>query len=360
MSPTLFDRYIAVDWSANNKPKIGKDSIWAGTGTGRDDRVETVNISTRRQAEAWLQGQLVEAVRAGARVLVGLDFPYGYPAGFAAALGVGDSWTGVWRYLAEHAEDDVRNRSNRFQMAAGINRMLGPDAPFWGRPATQPNPHLPEKKVVTYGHLSEWRRAELTLHAASLHPQPVWKLAYAGSVGSQALLGIPVLHRLRWDPQLRDVSLVWPFEVTVPALPARTPGIVHAEIWPSAAPFDHESGTCPDERQGRAVVHQWQRQDQSGTLGGGFSAVPVGDDIRREEGWILGVGSPGYGVRLPAPGPRSEPPRRGLAPCECGCGLKGPGRFRPGHDAKLRSQLMKAVADGDKEAGVKLAKLGWS
>jgi precorrin-8X/cobalt-precorrin-8 methylmutase len=307
VGPTLFDRYIAMDWSANNKPKLGKDSIWAGTTAGGDDRVETLNLRTRRQAEAWLHRQLVEAVRAGGRVLVGLDFPYGYPAGFAAALGVGDSWTGVWRYLAEQVQDDAQNRSNRFGMAARINSMLGADAPFWGRLSAQPDAHLPATKAVTYGHLSEWRRAELTLHAAGLHPQPVWKLAYAGSVGSQALLGIPVLYRLRWDPHLREVSLVWPFEVTVPSFPVGTPGVVHAEIWPSASPFEQEPGICPDERQVRAVVRQWQDQDRSGTLDGVFASVPIDEDIRREEGWILGIGLPGYGARLRLPGQRANP-----------------------------------------------------
>jgi hypothetical protein len=24
----IFDRYVTVDWSANNRPKTGKDSIW--------------------------------------------------------------------------------------------------------------------------------------------------------------------------------------------------------------------------------------------------------------------------------------------------------------------------------------------
>jgi precorrin-8X/cobalt-precorrin-8 methylmutase len=359
VSATLFDRYIAVDWSANNKPKVGKDSIWAGTAAG-DEGVETLNLSTRRQAEAWLHRQLVGAVRAAHRVLVGLDFPYGYPAGFAAALGVGDSWRGVWGYLAEQVDDDARNRSNRFGVAARINRTLGSNAPFWGRPAVQPDADLPETKAVTYGRLSEWRRAERTLHAAGLHPQPVWKLAYPGSVGSQALLGIPVVHRLRWDPQLRDLSLVWPFEFTVPSLPVGTPAVVHAEIWPSAAPFDHEPGICPDERQVRAVVRQWQDQDRRGILGGVFAGVPIDEDIRREEGWILGIGSPGYGARLRTPRPPSAPrPRRGLRPCECGCGLEGPGRFRPGHDAKLRSRLIKAVAGGDQEASARLAELGW-
>lgn len=284
---TLFDRYIAVDWSANNGPKVGKDSIWAGTAAAGDERVETVNIGTRRQAEAWLRRQLLDAVHVGARVLVGLDFPYGYPAGFATDLRVGDSWMGVWRYLAEQVHDDARNQSNRFEMAAKINLTMGTDAPFWGRPPTQPHDHLPATKAVAYGRVSEWRRAELALHAAGKHPHSVWKLAYPGSVGSQALLGIPVLHRLRQDPHLRDVSVVWPFEVTVPSLPAGTPGIVHAEIWPSAIPFDHEPGRCPDEQQVRAVVHDWQERDRDGCLAGVFAGVPGDEAIRREEGWIL-------------------------------------------------------------------------
>jgi precorrin-8X/cobalt-precorrin-8 methylmutase len=362
MSPTLFDRYIAVDWSANNEPKLGKDSIWAATAVVGNDNVETVNLSTRRQAEAWQKGQPVDAVARRGRVLVGLDIPYGYPAGFAAALGVEASWIDVWRYLTDQVEDNAQNSSNRFEVAAGINQMLGADAPFWGRPATQPNAYLAEKKTVTYGLLSEWRQAERTLHGVGLYPQSVWKLAYAGSVGSQALLGIPVVHRLRWDSQLQAVSLVWPFEITVPSIPAGRPGVVHAEIWPSVAPFDHELGRCPDEQQVRAVVRLWQDQDQRQTLGEMFAAVPADEEIRREEGWILGIDSTGSGARLPTPSARRSAPRqreRGLHPCECGCGLTGPGRFRPGHDAKLRSQLMKAVAGGDERARAKLAELGW-
>jgi hypothetical protein len=41
---TLFDRYIAVDWSANNTPKSGRDSIWAGVGIADADSVETTNL----------------------------------------------------------------------------------------------------------------------------------------------------------------------------------------------------------------------------------------------------------------------------------------------------------------------------
>lgn len=99
----LFDRYIAIDWSAHNRPKFGRDSIWVAVASTASETIETVNIGTRRQVEGWLLQQLAAAVHRRERVLVGFDFPYGYPAGFASALGVTDtSCKGVWSYLASH------------------------------------------------------------------------------------------------------------------------------------------------------------------------------------------------------------------------------------------------------------------
>lgn len=82
----LFDSYIAVDWSASNQPTSGQDSIWSCTGGGVGESRQTINHRTRRAAETWLLDWLTAAVTAGRRVLLGFDFPYGYPAGFAAAL----------------------------------------------------------------------------------------------------------------------------------------------------------------------------------------------------------------------------------------------------------------------------------
>jgi precorrin-8X/cobalt-precorrin-8 methylmutase len=376
---TLFDRYIAVDWSANNTPKSGRDSIWAGVGTADADSVETTNITTRRGAETWLLRRMRQAVRARERVLVGLDFPYGYPEGFAAILSRSDeSWRGVWTYLAEQISDDGRNVSNRFEVAAGINRRLQRHAPFWGRPESLRTQDLSTRKDVSYhghrnGGLSEWRQVEDNLRRNRKHPQSVWKLAYPGSVGSQALVGIPVVHRLRWHPELRDVSKVWPFEVAVPDLGVGEPGIVHAEIWPSVAPFDHEIGSCADEQQVRAVVSYWRKLDVADRIGGLFAAAPNNDAVRGEEGWILGVAPPEeYPELIPArqvttarrDKASAESRRRsrqshGDNPCGCGCGAPGPGRFRPGHDAKLRSQLLKRIADGDAQAAKIMTDLGW-
>jgi precorrin-8X/cobalt-precorrin-8 methylmutase len=307
----LFDRYIAVDWSASNSPKVGKDSIWSAVADFGESDIQTANHPTRSAAEGWLRRQLTAQVAAGRRVLVGLDFPYGYPVGFASALGVG-GWDGVWEYLDRHISDGKDNISNRFEVAAAINMRLGVKAPFWGRPEQLNLPALPVRKQVSYGGadegpgLPEWREAERRLRQLRVSPQPVWKLAYTGSVGSQSLVGIPVVRHLRFDDALCDVSRVWPFEVRVPRLEPGAAAIVHAEIWPSIVPFAHERGTCRDEQQVRAVVQHWRQLDRTHELTELFAAAPDNDSVRREEGWVLGVPAPGEGGLLVSR-TRSEP-----------------------------------------------------
>lgn len=48
-------------------------------------------------------------------------------------------------------------------------------------------------------------------------------------------------------------------------------------------------------------------------------------------------------------------------PCECGCGAmtRRGSRFLPGHDAKLKSRLRKAAAEGDAQARKELIARGW-
>lgn len=307
---SLFDRYIAVDWSASNQPKSGKDSIWSCVGDAHRGQLKTANHRTRRAAEAWLLKHLSAAVRAGQRVLVGLDFPYGYPAGFAAALNLGgEPWRAVWKYLERHVSDGELNASNRFEVAAEINRQLGDRASFWGRPEKLKLSTLPFRKEVVYdspelGGLSEWREVERQLQHLKTRPQSVWKLAGAGAVGSQSLVGIPVLARLRDHEVLRDVSRVWPFEVQVPSVRAGSPAVVHAEIWPTIVPFADEPGSCRDEQQVRALVRHWRARDGAGQLAGLFAAAPDNGVVVREEGWVLGAPAPvpAEGVGQSCPG----------------------------------------------------------
>src|SRR5690606_1039442 len=99
----LFDSYLVVDWSAAAVPRRGSDSIWFVLVEG--GRVALIaNPATRHGAEAALARCVAAERRAGRRVLVGFDFPFGYAEGFAQRLGHTD-WRGVWDELAKLLED---------------------------------------------------------------------------------------------------------------------------------------------------------------------------------------------------------------------------------------------------------------
>ncbi len=289
----MFDRYVAVDWSASSKPKTGENSIWISNLGGAGDPV-TLNPPTRGRAEKQLRELLIEAIDHGERVLIGFDFPYGYPQGFAAALGVeGPTWSAIWRYLAGHVQDEgPTNENNRFEVASTINARLVHHA-FWGRPAAR---HLDSLSIrrdrVRYRigaevvGLGEWREVEVVLRRRGSRPHSVWKLLGAGSVGSQSLTGIPVVYRLRHDPHLEAISVVWPFEVDVPELPERRGAVVHAEIWPSLDAIPNQAGVTKDQAQVIAMATGLRHRDRSGTLAPIFI---VSSPAATEEGWILGV-----------------------------------------------------------------------
>lgn len=63
---------------------------------------------------------------------------------------------------------------------------------------------------------------------------------------------------------------------------------------------------------------------------------------------------------------KATPKRKTPQQCLCGCGsLTGGGRFRPGHDAKLKGALIKQIRDDNAKASertmarAKLEELGW-
>lgn len=266
----MFNRVVIVDWSARSSPSPARpsaDAIWVGeAGAGE------IYHRTRALAEADIADRIA-ALPVGQRMLVGFDFPFAYPAGFAAALGC-DGPLEVWDWLAVRIVDRSDNTNNRFETAATLNRMFPGVGPFWGRPDVVDLPALPAKGSLRHGHgLPERRAVEREVPTA----QPVWKLFTTGSVGSQALLGLPVLSRLR---RLPGVS-VWPFEPLG--------RVVLAEVWPSllAARVAAEQGNeIKDRVQVRVLARGLMRLARNGRLAPLFD-VP---DVAREEGWILGVG----------------------------------------------------------------------
>lgn len=308
--PALFDVYVAVDWSARGKPspqRPSKDSVWVSETTSPEfagpDAPQERYFCTRGACEAYLRGRLANYAEAGRRVFLGFDFAYGYPRGYARALGLEGSaapWRRVWDELARMIVDQD-NVNNRFEAAARLNARCGgaSPGPLWGCPLPNERPTLKMTSPaypypVDQGHALP--RLRLT-DEEQRGVQPVWKLYGNGSVGSQVLVGIPVVTRLRDDPLLAAFSRVWPFETgfTPAPTPAEGPFIVHTEIWPGITKELDPRVPIRDQAQVRAVTGLLARLDADGALGGLFDRPGrlFGNDEARvvaEEGWILGAG----------------------------------------------------------------------
>jgi molybdopterin-guanine dinucleotide biosynthesis protein B len=271
-----FDRVIVVDWSGRGTPsprRDSKDAIWIGTCDGAGE-AQTYH-RTRHEAMAQVLALLSE----GGRQLAGFDFPMGYPAGFARRLTGVDDARALHAWLADRIIDAPDNANNRFEIAAGINRLLGGQGPFWGCPKHLPRSGLPSLKTVDYAALAleEKRRVERDNPPA----KPVWQLLGAGSVGSQALLGIPAIHRLA----ALTGAAVWPFE------PPRD--LTLAEVYPSllAPAVAASNDPIPDRAQVRLLARALFSLSRHDRLAPLFDTPP----IALEEGWILGAGQ---GARL--------------------------------------------------------------
>jgi hypothetical protein len=305
---SLFDAYIFVDWSAANRPsplRPRRDAIWVGYLTRRSEPEEKY-CRTRHEAVTYVKSLLLKQINNESRVLVGFDFEYGYPFGFAQAIGLrsGSGWAETWCELTSRIEDDENNKSNRFEVAAELNRAAGNGGPFWGCPAkkdipglrpTSPGFPFPAERGVT---LKRLRIVEARLTGV----QEAWKLFGNGAVGSQALVGIPRVCGLRRDTDFINVSRVWPFETGFNERPSPDKGawVLHAEIWPGLVNaevsrlMEVNSSLIRDQAQVRALCQWAAREDSQGTFGRFFTR-PAGltdeetDICIKEEGWVLGA-----------------------------------------------------------------------
>jgi len=297
--PRLFSAYVIVDWSAASKPTTGADSIWIGV-LKRDVRFrlafESFNEPTRAQAEVRLNSILADFKKRSERALVGFDFPLGFPRGFATQLKLpGEPWRAAWDELGKRVVDKPTNVNNRFNVAAQLNRLLTDSAfPFWGAPpkdvqttlsATKNRPHGPDD-------IPEFRHADLAAKGAA----SIWKTYYNGSVGGQAIMGIPLVRRLK--AARGEAAKVWPFETGFrPISEADLAGVdvVFAEVFPSMTKGAALPGEVKDLTQVRTTAEHFARLDEANKLGELFGpAKSVAADVvlaaEQEEGWILGAG----------------------------------------------------------------------
>lgn len=307
-----FDRVVVVDWSANAAPKLGRDSIWIAV-FDRSSPGWATNVATRAVALDVIRAAIVEAPDTR-RTLLAVDFSLGYPSGTARALGLdGVPWEAMWRTLDELVVDDERNANNRFGVASELNRrMLERDprrraGPFWGCPKSRRTPNLASTKVAS-SPLPEWRHVEAWLRSAQARPFSAWQLLGAGAVGSQSLLGIAALQRLRRRLGSEITWHVWPFTTGFaspdalaidPAIGTAIDTVVVAEVWPSMIryPRTHlvaDEALVRDELQVLALGDALWQANLDGSLSELFTpdvAAEISEVVVAEEGWVLGAGA---------------------------------------------------------------------
>lgn len=262
-----FDSVIIVDWSGGNdrgaNPKA--DAIWACASDG-----EPVYLRNRQLAEMWLQDAIEDALIRGIRLMIGFDFPFGYPQGFSAAICGSDDPIALWAWFNEQI-NDTPQMNNRFDLAGQVNAQFDGVGPFWGNGLRRDIDHLPRLgRARTSAHFPERRAVEQVAKGSF----SCWQMSGVGSVGGQVMMGLPVLHRLR--NQFSKAVSVWPFED-----PMRP--ITFAEVWPSLVAGPAPNGMIKDAHQARATSRYFD----------GLNAHDLANLMKlrtpTQEGWILGV-----------------------------------------------------------------------
>lgn len=292
----LFNAYVMVDWSAGSKPATGKDSVWIGV-LKPDARFrlqfEAHNPATRDEAMVLLTKIVGDLNRLRQRVLVGFNFALGYPEGTAAALKLKTpDWRGLWDFLGNRVSDKPNNINSRFNDAAQMNRLMTDQPwPFWGCPPRDAQRTLTSTKP-TYdgaGLPPLQRRTE-----KGLKTKPLWQLYGAGTVGGDAILGIPRVRALL--DALGEEAKVWPFQTGWKALTEADLASLKAlivEVNPAFADLKAESGEIVDRAEVRSLAEHFARLDDAGKLGAVFAQGKGGEADRKavetDEGWILGA-----------------------------------------------------------------------
>jgi molybdopterin molybdotransferase len=270
-----FDSFLMVDWSGGNDrgPRPVADAIWTCLARTSGALDLTVYHRNRQVAESWIRDRIGAEMAAGRRICVGFDFPFATPAGFAAAVTGSDDPFALWDWC-EARVTDATSANNRFDLAAGINALFPGTGPFWGNALARDIPGLPRKGSVRSFH---WTPARRQVEDRAKGAFACWQLSGAGAMGSQMIMGMPVLSRLRkW---LAGQVRVWPFE-------RHDAPVMMMEIWPSllrdAVRAATGRGDIKDAVQVRVMARTLAR----------LGPDALSRMLTREpdpEGWIFGV-----------------------------------------------------------------------
>jgi hypothetical protein len=160
---------VAIDWSGRSDDR-GRTTWMAVI----EDGVFSLLENGRSRPE--LRDELIRMAGRSGRLVVGIDFAFGFPRWYAEAKG----WKcgrDIWRAAAEDGEEWLASEA----------------APFWGR--TTKRPQLPGEAL---------RRTEREVDGS---PRSVFQIGGAGAVGTGSIRGMAVLHELA-----AAGFAVWPFE----------------------------------------------------------------------------------------------------------------------------------------------------
>ncbi len=276
---TGFDTVLVVDWSAASTrapEKPSKDAIWMGL-VREGEPQAPIYCRSRIEAEARIAAMFRQEMEAGRRVLAAFDFPFGYPRGFARRITGSDDPLLLWDWLAARIEDSERGANNRFDVAEEMNAAFDGPGPLWGKTHWDRWPGIPyDKKGILYGEVPEKRTCDCIARTSS----SCFQLCYNPTVGSQVLMGVPMLSRLR---RMEGVA-VWPFEDW------RDARVVLAEIWPGiingAVKRAEAAGGIRDAHQVRLLSRALSRLPAS-RLDRMMTDLPP---EAAEEAWVLGTG----------------------------------------------------------------------
>lgn len=262
-----------VDWSSGNDrgPSPKKDAIWIGAVLGGQEQ-EPVYLRNRQVAELFIEGLIESEQAKGRKLLIGYDFPFGYPRGFAAKVtGSSDPLT-LWDWYADHLKDSPQS-NNRFDLAGRLNGLFPGIGPFWFNGVKRDIPGLPHKGTDRRQHGMPERRVAETYAKGAFS---LWQMGGAGAVGGQAMTGMASLARLR--NKYPELIRVWPFEPL-------DSSVAFVEIWPSLISdrVTEEADRIKDRAQVRCLARAISRL-----------APEVLEEMlsveAAEEGWILGLG----------------------------------------------------------------------
>lgn len=333
----MFDDIVMVDWSSNTAPKTGPDSIWSyHKATGRPTQSSPTNHPTRREAEEYLFKLVDELVvqprergESPNRMLVGFDFPFGFPKGVAAAVVplLGTSFAthpyqDLWRWFHAERFDQQRGSEhtalygNDLHVAAKFNDLLyrarssqvptswdpDKDGRFFvlgggDRPAQLQRrgislPTLAGTKLFGAGKPRGTVRHTDTTASGTAQAASLWQLDGPGAVGRQMISGLPTLHRLLLFCSANAVSVeVWPLDNGFTP-PVPTADIVVVEIFPSLFKAQYLGVHQPqDADQVHTYAEIVAKDDRAGKLGSWFtpSVAPTPYGYEREEGWMFGL-----------------------------------------------------------------------